>query len=190
MSHSAYGSQSTSTLRLASWVSFPRQSLLVAGPSIMTDIGNNKQKCSSEGTFQHGVTWSKFKHLRHFSKIQSRTWVLQLPPVFSSSAPSFRSQGSRGSTLGVTQTSCSFYFRKWWRVFCCHWEAKFKNVQKVHRYNTKTKSFVHSCISLALHLVPIIWFSYRSTWFPKGTKRRTDLLTIFSFLHSSGQKSI
>lgn len=135
MSHLVYASQSTSTLRLET--------------SIMTDVGNNKQKCSSDGAFQHGVTWSKFKHCRHFSKIQNRMWMLQLLPDFSSSAPSFQEPG----TWALCKHHAVFVSENDGGCFVV--VERPRDVQKVHRYRTKTKCFLHSCIFLALHLVPI-----------------------------------
>lgn len=135
MSHSVYASQSTSTLRIAT--------------GIMTDVGNNKQKCSSDGAFQHGVTWSKFKHCRDtFQKFKAER------ECYKFSLTSFQEPG--------TWRAAHWASRKHHAVFvpendggCFVVIEKPRNVQKVHRYNTKTKYFLHSCLSLALHLVPI-----------------------------------
>lgn len=172
MSHLVYASQGTSTLRPAT--------------SIVTDAGNNKQNALQmvlSSMEWQGVnsnianTFPKFK-----AECDCSNFPLTSAQPF---LPGPRDLDS--SRLGIMQTSCSSCFSKWRGVFCCHWEAKFSNVQKVHRYNTKTKfskkkkkqllTLLYLCsltFSPYQYIKQIIWFYYRWTWFPYGTKRRTE----------------
>lgn len=99
MSHSVYASQSTSTLRVAT--------------SIMTDVGNNKQKCSSDGAFQHGVTWSKCKHCRDtFQKFKAERECYNSSLTSVAQALLSRSQGPGGQHTGHQANIMQFLFQK------------------------------------------------------------------------------
>lgn len=99
MSHSVYASQSTSTLRVAT--------------SIMTDVGNNKQKCSSDGAFQHGVTWSKCKHCRDtFQKFKAERECYNSSLTSVAQALPSRSQGPGGQHTGHHANIMQFLFQK------------------------------------------------------------------------------
>lgn len=99
MSHSVYTSQSTSTLRIAT--------------GIMTDVGNNKQKWSSDGAFQHGVTWSKFKYCRDtFQKFKAERECYNSSLTSVAQALPSRSQGPGGQHTGHQANIMQFLFQK------------------------------------------------------------------------------
>lgn len=153
MSHLAYASQGTSTLRLAT--------------SIMTDVGNNKKNTlqlvlsSMESQGVNSNIADTFPKFKAECECYNSPLTSVAQPLLS------RSQGPGGQHTGHHANIMQLLFQQVMGVFCCHWEAKFGNVQKVHRYNTTPKCFLHSSYRSGLTFSPyryieqIIWFSYR-----------------------------
>lgn len=110
------------------------------------------------------VTWSKFKHRGHFSKIERRIQMLQhRSPVTSVARPlPSRSPGPEGQHIRHHASKPFFCFREWWCAFHHQWEAEFRlclcseGTDRAAMIPVKgTKCFLHGT-SLTLHLAPSV----------------------------------